>query len=298
MILEQVAGKANGAVAATAPAAAAMAATATAAAATAAAATAAAATAAARKGADQPPVLLYEHVRKVYGDFVALNDVSLQVNKGEVMCLIGPSGSGKSTLLRCTNALEKIDGGRVLLDGVAVPEAESEVRKVRQRMGMVFQSFELLPHKSALDNVAMGPITVLGMAPEQARARAMALLEKVGLANKAGNFPANLSGGQQQRVAIARALAMEPEVMLFDEPTSALDPETVGEVLNVMKKLAQEGMTMIVVTHEMSFARRVANWVVVFENGAILEQGPPAQIFDNPQVARTRDFLSHLGWEG
>ncbi|OCZ92103.1 ectoine/hydroxyectoine ABC transporter ATP-binding protein EhuA [Achromobacter xylosoxidans] len=259
---------------------------------------AATATAAARKGADQPPVLLYEHVRKVYGDFVALNDVSLQVNKGEVMCLIGPSGSGKSTLLRCTNALEKIDGGRVLLDGVAVPEAESEVRKVRQRMGMVFQSFELFPHKSALDNVAMGPITVLGMAPEQARARAMALLEKVGLANKAGNFPANLSGGQQQRVAIARALAMEPEVMLFDEPTSALDPETVGEVLNVMKKLAQEGMTMIVVTHEMSFARRVANWVVVFENGAILEQGPPAQIFDNPQVARTRDFLSHLGWEG
>ncbi|CUJ72046.1 Glutamine transport ATP-binding protein GlnQ [Achromobacter xylosoxidans] len=283
MILEQTADTAGAAVAA---------------AATPAAATAAAASAATRKGADQPPVLVYEHVRKVFGDFVALNDVSLQVNKGEVMCLIGPSGSGKSTLLRCTNALEKIDGGRVLLDGVAVPEAESEVRKVRQRMGMVFQSFELFPHKSALDNVAMGPITVLGMAPEQARARAMALLEKVGLASKAGNFPANLSGGQQQRVAIARALAMEPEVMLFDEPTSALDPETVGEVLNVMKKLAQEGMTMIVVTHEMSFARRVANWVVVFENGAILEQGPPAQIFDNPQVARTRDFLSHLGWEG
>jgi polar amino acid transport system ATP-binding protein len=257
-----------------------------------------AASAAARKGADQPPVLVYEHVRKVYGDFVALNDVSLQVNKGEVMCLIGPSGSGKSTLLRCTNALEKLDGGRVLLDGVALPESESDVRRVRQRMGMVFQSFELFPHKSALDNVAMGPITVLGMSPEAARARAMALLEKVGLSAKAGNFPANLSGGQQQRVAIARALAMEPEVMLFDEPTSALDPETVGEVLNVMKKLAQEGMTMIVVTHEMSFARRVANWVVVFENGAILEQGPPTQIFDNPQVARTRDFLSHLGWEG
>ncbi|WP_313462725.1 amino acid ABC transporter ATP-binding protein [Achromobacter sp.] len=258
--------------------------------------TAAHAALAGRKGADQPPVLVYEHVRKVYGDFVALADVSLQVNKGEVMCLIGPSGSGKSTLLRCTNALEKLDGGRVLLDGVALPESESDVRRVRQRMGMVFQSFELFPHKSALDNVAMGPITVLGMTPDAARA--MALLEKVGLASKAGNFPANLSGGQQQRVAIARALAMEPEVMLFDEPTSALDPETVGEVLNVMKKLAQEGMTMIVVTHEMSFARRVANWVVVFENGAILEQGPPTQIFDNPQVARTRDFLSHLGWEG
>ena len=217
MILEKVAGTANGAVAAAATADAAMAATATAAAAT-----AAAAMAATRKGADRPPVLLYEHVRKVYGDFVALSDVSLQVNKGEVMCLIGPSGSGKSTLLRCTNALEKIDGGRVLLDGVAVPEAESEVRKVRQRMGMVFQSFELFPHKSALDNVAMGPITVLGMAPEQARARAMALLEKLGLAAKAGNFPANRSGGQQQRGAIARALASEPEVMLFDEPTLSL----------------------------------------------------------------------------
>jgi polar amino acid transport system ATP-binding protein len=172
------------------------------------------------------------------------------------------------------------------------------VRKVRQRMGMVFQSFELFPHKTALDNVAMGPITVLGMSEADARKRAMVLLEKVGLESKAGNFPANLSGGQQQRVAIARALAMEPEVMLFDEPTSALDPETVGEVLNVMKKLAQEGMTMIVVTHEMSFAQRVANWVVVFENGAILEEGPPAQIFENPTAARTRDFLGHLGWNG
>ena len=254
--------------------------------------------AAPRKGADQPPVLVYENVRKMYGDFVALNGVSLQVNKGEVMCLIGPSGSGKSTLLRCTNALETLNGGRVLLDGVPLPTQESEVRKVRQRMGMVFQSFELFPHKSALDNVAMGPITVLGMGEKEARARAMTLLDKVGLAAKANNFPANLSGGQQQRVAIARALAMEPEVMLFDEPTSALDPETVGEVLNVMKKLAQEGMTMIVVTHEMSFAQRVANWVVVFENGAIMEEGPPAQIFDNPTVARTRDFLGHLGWNG
>ena len=253
---------------------------------------------AARKGAEQPPVLVYENVRKLYGDFVALNGVSLQVNKGEVMCLIGPSGSGKSTLLRCTNALETLNGGRVLLDGIPLPTRETEVRKVRQRMGMVFQSFELFPHKSALDNVAMGPVTVLGMPEDKARARAMVLLEKVGLANKAGNFPANLSGGQQQRVAIARALAMEPEVMLFDEPTSALDPETVGEVLSVMQKLAQEGMTMIVVTHEMGFARRVADWVVVFEAGAIIEQGPPTQIFDNPTVERTRDFLGHLGWNG
>jgi len=252
----------------------------------------------ARKNAGQPPVLVYENVRKLYGDFVALKDVSLQVQKGEVMCLIGPSGSGKSTLLRCTNALETIDGGRVLLDGVPLPARESEVRKVRQRMGMVFQSFELFPHKSALDNVAMGPVTVLGMSQADARARARTLLDKVGLGDKAQNFPANLSGGQQQRVAIARALAMEPEVMLFDEPTSALDPETVGEVLNVMQKLAHEGMTMIVVTHEMSFARRVADWVVVFESGAIIEQGPPAQIFDAPTVTRTRDFLGHLGWNG
>ncbi|KAF1023522.1 MAG: Glutamine transport ATP-binding protein GlnQ [Paracidovorax wautersii] len=237
-------------------------------------------------------------MRKTYGSFVALQGVSLHVNKGEVMCLIGPSGSGKSTLLRCTNALESLDGGRVLLDGVPLPAKESEVRKIRQRMGMVFQSFELFPHKSALDNVAMGPVTVLGMNQADARARAQALLEKVGLGEKAGNFPANLSGGQQQRVAIARALAMEPEVMLFDEPTSALDPETVGEVLSVMQKLAQEGMTMIVVTHEMSFARRVADWVVVFESGAILEQGPPTQIFDAPLKARTRDFLGHLGWNG
>ena len=251
-----------------------------------------------RKGADSPPVLVYENVRKTYGDFLALSGVSLQVNKGESLAVMGPSGSGKSTLLRCTNALETLDGGRVLLDGVPLPSRESEVRKVRQRMGMVFQSFELFPHKSALDNVAMGPVTVLGMPEAAARDRARALLDKVGLSSKADSFPSNLSGGQQQRVAIARALAMEPEVMLFDEPTSALDPETVGEVLNVMKKLAQEGMTMIVVTHEMSFARRVANWVVVFENGAILEEGPPSQIFDNPTVARTRDFLSHLGWDG
>jgi polar amino acid transport system ATP-binding protein len=258
----------------------------------------AALSAAARKNAGQPPVLVYDNVRKLYGDFVALQGVSLQVHKGEVMCLIGPSGSGKSTLLRCTNALETIDGGRVLLDGVPLPVQESAVRKVRQRMGMVFQSFELFPHKSALDNVAMGPITVLGMREAEAKARAMALLEKVGLASKAGNFPANLSGGQQQRVAIARALAMEPEVMLFDEPTSALDPETVGEVLSVMQKLAQEGMTMIVVTHEMDFARRVADWVVVFESGAIIEQGPPQQIFEHPSVERTSNFLGHLGWHG
>jgi polar amino acid transport system ATP-binding protein len=251
-----------------------------------------------RKHADQAQVLVYEGVRKLYGDFVALQGVDLQVHKGEVVCLIGPSGSGKSTLLRCTNALETLDGGRILVDGTPLPTEESEVRHVRRRMGMVFQSFELFPHKSALDNVAMGPITVLGTSEEQARRQAMVLLDKVGLAAKAQNFPANLSGGQQQRVAIARALAMEPQVMLFDEPTSALDPETVGEVLSVMQKLAQEGMTMVVVTHEMGFARKVADWVVVFESGAIIEQGPPSQIFDQPLTERTRDFLGHLGWNG
>ena len=251
-----------------------------------------------RKGSDSAPVVVYEKVRKLYGDFVALDGIDVQVHKGEVMCLIGPSGSGKSTLLRCTNALETLDGGRVLIDGVSLPTDEREARKVRQKMGMVFQNFELFPHKSALDNVAIGPITVLGMSEGAARERAMKLLEKVGLAAKANNFPSGLSGGQQQRVAIARALAMEPEVMLFDEPTSALDPETIGEVLSVMKRLADEGMTMVVVTHEMMFARRVANWVVVFDHGKVVEQGPPEQIFDAPHAERTRDFLSHLGWNG
>ena len=249
-----------------------------------------------RRNADQAPMLVYQDVRKKYGSFTALDGVSLQVNAGEVVCLIGPSGSGKSTLLRCTNALETIDSGTILFEGKPLPKAEPEIRKIRQRMGMVFQSFELFPHKTALENVAIGLITVRKLPAEAARERARALLEKVGLADKTANYPANLSGGQQQRVAIARALAMEPRVMLFDEPTSALDPETVGEVLNVMRDLAREGMTMIVVTHEMSFARRVANWVVVFERGRLLEQGPPQQIFEAPTVERTRDFLSHLGW--
>ena len=242
-------------------------------------------------------VLQYRDVRKLYGDFVALSGVSMEVERGQVVCLIGPSGSGKSTLLRCTNALETLDGGEVLLDGVPLPKDAASIRKVRQRMGMVFQNFELFPHKTAIQNVMMGPSTVLGLSEEQSRTRAEALLVKVGLSEKAGNYPANLSGGQQQRVAIARALAMEPEVMLFDEPTSALDPETIGEVLNVMKALADDGMTMVVVTHEMTFARRVADHVVVFESGRIIEQGPPAQIFDAPIQARTRDFLGHLGWD-
>ena len=244
------------------------------------------------------PILSYRVVRKLFGQFVALDGVSFEIARGEVVCLIGPSGSGKSTLLRCTNGLETIDGGEIRFDGVPLPSTDAGARQIRQRMGMVFQNFELFPHKRVIDNVAIGPRIVLRMKDGLAVRRAEALLDKVGLSEKAGSYPANLSGGQQQRVAIARALAMEPELMLFDEPTSALDPETIGEVLNVMKRLADEGMTMLVVTHEMTFARRVANRVIVFERGTIVEDGPPTQIFETPRVGRTRDFLSHLGWAG
>jgi polar amino acid transport system ATP-binding protein len=243
-------------------------------------------------------ILRYRDVIKRFGSLQVLNGVSLTVHAGEVVCLIGPSGSGKSTLLRCTNGLETLDGGAIEFEGTPLSRDERGLRTMRARMGMVFQSFELFPHLTALANVAEGPLTVLGMKRGAAQARAAALLAKVGLAEKADSYPAALSGGQQQRVAIARALAMEPDVMLFDEPTSALDPETIGEVLSVMKVLADEGMTMVVVTHEMSFARRVAHWVAVFDAGRVIEQGPPAQIFDAPTVERTRDFLSHLGWEG
>jgi len=252
----------------------------------------------ARKNADCTPVVEYRGICKRYGDFVAIGSVSARVNKGEVVCLIGPSGSGKSTLLRTTNALESIQGGELYFDGTPLPNAQAGIRKVRQRMGMVFQNFELFPHKTVLENITLGPLTVLKISEEEAGRRAVVLLDKVGLADKAEQYPSHLSGGQQQRVAIARALAMEPEVMLFDEPTSALDPETIGEVLSVMKRLADEGMTMIVVTHEMTFARRVADWVIVLDHGSIVEQGPPAQIFDHPQAVRTREFLSHLGWNG
>jgi polar amino acid transport system ATP-binding protein len=243
-------------------------------------------------------IIRYRGVTKRYGAFEALSGVDLDVHAGEVVCLIGPSGSGKSTLLRCTNALETIDGGEIEFEGAQLPRDERALREVRRRMGMVFQSFELFPHLTALHNVAEAPRTVLKARRAEAEDRARAMLAKVGLSDKASNYPAALSGGQQQRVAIARALAMEPDVMLFDEPTSALDPETIGEVLSVMKALADEGMTMVVVTHEMTFARRVGDWVAVFDAGRIVEQGPPRQIFDAPTTERTRDFLSHLGWHG
>ena len=243
-------------------------------------------------------IICYRGVVKRYGSFQALNGVDLDVHAGEVVCLIGPSGSGKSTLLRCTNGLESIDGGEIEFEGNDLPREERALRAVRRRMGMVFQSFELFPHLTALENVAEGPRTVLRAARDEASRRASAMLTKVGLGDKGASYPSALSGGQQQRVAIARALAMEPDVMLFDEPTSALDPETIGEVLSVMKALADEGMTMVVVTHEMTFARRVGDWVAVFDAGRIVEQGRPEQIFEAPTTERTRDFLSHLGWTG
>ena len=240
------------------------------------------------------PILAYRDVRKLFGSFVALDGVSLDIARQEVVCLIGPSGSGKSTLLRCTNGLETIDGGEIRFDGTKLPGNAGGMRAVRQRMGMVFQSFELFPHRTALANVMSGPVTVLRLPRAAAEARARALLDKVGLADKADSYPANLSGGQQQRVAIARALAMEPEVMLFDEPTSALDPETIGEVLNVMKRLAEEGMTMIVVTHETGFAREVADTAVFMDEGVVVEAGPPRDVLVSPQHDRTKAFLSKV----
>jgi polar amino acid transport system ATP-binding protein len=244
------------------------------------------------------PILIAEGVAKRFGRHLALDGVSMSVARGEVVCLIGPSGSGKSTFLRCLNALERPDGGRILFDGEEVRPERRDVRSIRRRMGMVFQNFELFPHLTALKNVAIGPRMVLRLPSAEAEDRASQLLAKVGLADHAGKHPAQLSGGQQQRVAIARALAMQPDLMLFDEPTSALDPETIGEVLAVMKVLADEGMTMVVVTHEMDFARRVGDRVAVFDRGRIIEEGTPAVIFEAARVARTREFLSHLGWHG
>lgn len=243
-------------------------------------------------------ILIMRGIVKNFGDRRVLDGVSLEIRRGEVVCLIGPSGSGKSTLIKCANALERPDAGEVIFEGKPVLIDRKDVRAVRRRMGMVFQNFELFPHLTALSNVSRGPRTVFGWKRRFAEDAARDLLQKVGLQDHAGHYPAQLSGGQQQRVAIARALAMSPALMLFDEPTSALDPETIGEVLSVMKRLADEGMTMIVVTHEMDFARRVADRVIVLDKGRVIEEGPPLQIFEAPKVSRTRDFLSHLGWHG
>lgn len=241
-------------------------------------------------------LVTFEYVTKTYGHLVALRDVSFRITEGEVVCLIGPSGSGKSTVLRCANGLESVTRGRVIFEGTDIAARNVDLRAIRQRAGMVFQNFELFPHLTALRNISLAPSLAGGLSKQDAEAVALELLNKVGLPEKADQYPSALSGGQQQRVAIARALAMKPDLMLFDEPTSALDPETIGEVLNVMNQLAEEGMTMIVVTHEMDFARRVADRIIVFDHGEIIEEGPPEQIFEAATVLRTREFLGHLGW--
>ena len=238
------------------------------------------------------------------GKIKALNDVSVDINKGDVMVVIGPSGSGKSTLLRSLNLMENPTAGEIIFNGVDITkrkytDANGNVVKVnidehRQKMGMVFQHFNLFPHMTILDNMTLAPIKVKGMKKDEAEAKAKALLERVGLGDRAGAYPIQLSGGQKQRIAIVRALMMEPEVMLFDEPTSALDPEMVGEVLDVMKELANEGMTMVVVTHEMGFAREVGNRVLFMADGKLVEQGSPEDIFDRPQHPRLQDFLSKV----
>jgi ABC-type polar amino acid transport system ATPase subunit len=242
-----------------------------------------------------------EGVNKRFGELHVLRDINLEIARGEVVVVIGPSGSGKSTLLRTINHLEEIDDGAIYLngepvfaytrDGKRVKDPEAKIRSVRTRVGMVSQRFNLFPHMSVLDNVAAGPVHVLAMPRADAEAKARKLLDRVGLANKVDAYPTQLSGGQQQRVAIARALAMDPEAMLFDEVTSALDPELVGEVLRVMKGLAADGMTMAVVTHEMGFAREVADRVVMMDHGEIIEQGAPAEFFDRPTNSRTQAFL-------
>jgi polar amino acid transport system ATP-binding protein len=241
-------------------------------------------------------MLRLEGVHKRFGKLNVLQGVDLELQRGEVVCVIGPSGSGKSTLLRCINLLEPPERGHIYLEGKEITGKvkrgdEGGVDFVRRRVGMVFQSFNLFPHKSALDNVCLAQETVLGRPRKEAEEKAKGLLARVGLSDKVGEYPARLSGGQQQRVAIARALAMDPHVMLFDEVTSALDPELVKEVLDVMRELAEEGMTMIVVTHEMGFAREVARRVVFMDGGVIVEEGPPAEVLDNPREERTKRFL-------
>jgi len=235
-----------------------------------------------------------KNLKKSFGSNEVLKDISLQVKSQEVVVVIGPSGSGKSTFIRCLNLLEPVTGGHVFVTGKDLTNKKTNINEVRKDVGMVFQHFNLFPHKTILENVTMAPVNVKGLSKEEAREKAVDLLKKVGLADKADAYPASLSGGQKQRVAIARALAMEPKIMLFDEPTSALDPEMVGEVLEVMKQLAKDGMTMVVVTHEMGFAREVGDRVVFMDNGYIVEENEPAELFSNPQHERTKAFLSKV----
>ncbi len=235
-----------------------------------------------------------EQLKKSFGSLEVLKGIDLEVKEGEVVCLIGPSGSGKSTFLRCLNRLEETTAGTVIVDDNDITDPKCNINKVRENIGMVFQQFNLFPHLNVLENIMLAPVDRKIMTKEEAKETAERLLATVGLAEKAAEYPANLSGGQQQRVAIARALAMKPDIMLFDEPTSALDPEMVGEVLEVMKQLAADGMTMIVVTHEMGFAREVADRVIFMDGGYIVEQGSPADVFGNPQNKRTQDFLNKV----
>jgi glutamate transport system ATP-binding protein len=240
------------------------------------------------------PMISMQQVNKHFGALHVLKDIDLQVNRGQVVVVLGPSGSGKSTLCRTINRLETIDTGSIAIDGEQLPAEGRKLAQLRSDVGMVFQSFNLFAHKTILDNVTLAPMKVRKAGREQAREKAMALLERVGVANQADKYPAQLSGGQQQRVAIARSLAMSPKVMLFDEPTSALDPEMINEVLAVMSSLAADGMTMLVVTHEMGFARRASDRVVFMSDGAIVEDAEPAEFFDNPRTDRAKDFLGKI----
>jgi len=239
-------------------------------------------------------VIEVKDLYKNFGELEVLRGISTKIEKGEVVVVIGPSGSGKSTFLRCLNLLERPSRGEIKIDGKSLLDPSTDINKVRQDVGMVFQHFNLFPHKTVVENITLAPMKVKGVSPSEAREKAMELLERVGLADKAESFPSSLSGGQKQRVAIARALAMNPKVMLFDEPTSALDPEMIKEVLDVMKDLASDGMTMVVVTHEMRFAREVGDRVLFMDEGKILEEGTPREIFENPQNPRTREFLSKI----
>lgn len=239
-------------------------------------------------------LLSIEHLKKSYDDNLILDDINLEVHQGEVIVLVGPSGCGKSTMLRCINALEPIQGGEIKLNGEKIDPKNKNIAELRQKIGMVFQSYELFPHLTVLDNILLAPMKVQKRKKEEAEKEAMALLERVGLAEKAKSYPRQLSGGQKQRVAIIRSMAMNPDVILFDEPTSALDPEMVGEVLDLMKDLAKEGMTMVVVTHEMGFAREVASRVLFIDDGQIKEEAAPAEFFEHPKDPRLQEFLSKI----
>lgn len=234
------------------------------------------------------------NLKKNFGDLEVLKSIDLDIQEGEVICIIGPSGSGKSTFLRCLNLLEEVTAGEIIVHGVRLTDKKIDINKVRENIGMVFQHFNLFPHLTVLENITLAPVELKKATKEEAEETALQLLARVGLKDKAGVKPDQLSGGQKQRVAIARALAMKPDIMLFDEPTSALDPEMVGEVLAVMKQLAEEGMTMVIVTHEMGFAREVADRVIFMDGGYIVEQGTPEEIFGNPQNERTKDFLNKV----